>query len=110
MPKYNLYNVKLVKYATFKIEAESSKAAIDMACQLADDDGMMWEHPVDEFICDEIEPEFYCPLCGSALVKDETRNNIYYCLAEDDCGTDWMPEVKDNGRLIQLKRIGRFTF
>lgn len=110
MPKYNLYNVKLVKYASFKVEAENSEAAIDMACQLADGDVMLWEHPVDEFICDEIKPEFYCPLCGSALQKSETRDNIYYCLAEDDCGTEWMPEVQGNGRLTKLNRIGRFTF
>lgn len=110
MAKYNLYDVKLVKNATFKIEAESPEAAINMACQVADDDGMMWEHPVDEFICDEIKPEFYCPICGSALIKSETQNNIYYCLAYDDCGTEWIPEIKDNGRLTQLKQVGRFNF
>lgn len=110
MSKYNLYNVKLVKHATFRVEAENSESAIDMACQLADDDGMMWEHPVDEFICDEIKPEFYCPICGSALQKSAARDDIYYCLAEDDCGTEWTPEVQDNGKLTQLKRISRFTF
>ena len=110
MAKYNLYTVKLIKQATFKVEAENSEAAINIACQLADDDIMLWEHPVDEFICDKINPEFYCPICGSALVKSETQDNIYYCLAKDDCGTEWTPEIKDNGKLIQLKRIGRFNF
>lgn len=110
MNKYHLYKVKLVKNAVFKLEASSPDAAIDRACQLADEDGMLWEHPVDEFICEEVENKFYCPICGSILQCYDTNPDLFYCLNEDECGTDWHIELSPEGKVIGVNCIGKFSF
>ena len=110
MPKYHLYNVKFIKNVTIEIEAASPEDAISAASQLMADDGMMWEKSVDEITCEEIDTGFYCPLCGSTLKRYDSNPDLYYCLNEDDCGTEWIIKITPEGKVTGVYRSGKFSF
>ena len=48
------YRVCFIKYETYYVEAEDEDDAIEMACELCDDDVYAWTNPVDEFEVSEI--------------------------------------------------------
>ena len=49
------YEVVLIKYETYEIDAESEEEAVEIAFGIADEDYETWLEPVDEYKVKEIK-------------------------------------------------------
>ena len=52
---YMKYCVTLIKKEFFEVEANNEDEAIEMACDLCDDDQWSFMEPVDEFVVERID-------------------------------------------------------
>lgn len=110
MNKVNIYKVKFTKSFELEMQAGSPDEAIERACEIEHDDGMMWEKDYDKIECEEINSGYYCPVCGSTLtdVKLNIQNNIIEHLMScinDDCALDWtITTDKANGNFLGIQR------
>ena len=109
MNKVNVYKVKFTKTFDIEIQASSPDEAIEQARQLCNDDGMMWEKPIEEIECEEIEG-YYCPACGSSLtaintnIKNHIIEHLMSCINED-CALDWTITTDTaNGNFLGIQR------